>query len=700
MVYFQSIYKKTYMKMLRVPLITCLILLSFGLYTDIPCQELLTAERMHDIPRVGSPKLSPKGDWLLYSRSDVDLAANSSRSYLKLLKLSGGQELTIEEDGASVHSGIWVSDARIWYISRSDGKSHVWESDLQGNKKQITKGDFDVKMFGTNANATRIWVVRDVAFPTILSGFNEDMPKATGARVYDGLMYRHWTSWYDFKHQHVFTANIVNGEAGTFEDIMKEEPYDSPLKPFGSAGQINMDPTGRYIAYTSKKLSGTAAAISTNSGIYLYDTETKKTTLLTENNQGYDTYPAFSPDGKWLTWLSMQTPGYEADKNRLMLRDMSNGKVYELTGSFENGADAAKWDPQPGVKKIYFLAGVEATFNMYNVEWSDPEKPFIEQITNEIANYQDFSLAKSGRQTKMVASRMSMTDPTEIFEVSLSDGTSKRITFDTDKVMSGISKSKVEKRWVPTSDGKQMLTWIIYPPDFDPSKKYPALLYCQGGPQSAVSQFFSFRWNFLFMASQGYIVVAPNRRGLPSFGQAWNEQISGDWGGQAMSDLLSAIDNVAKEPFVDENRLGAVGASFGGYSVYWLAGNHNKRFKAFISHCGVFNLESMYGSTEEMFFVHHDLGGAYWEQPMPVSYKKHSPHLFVDKWDTPLLVIHNELDFRVPLAQGMEAFTAAQLKGIPSRFLYFEDEGHWVNKPQNSVVWNRVFFDWLDTYLK
>jgi len=679
--------------------LTLLTVLSVGIASVLYSQSFLTPEKMHQIPRIGSPKLSPNGDWLLYTRTDVDMESNSTKSTIQLKHLAGDQKIEIMEEGSSVHSPIWVKDGVIWYISRADGQSHVWESDVNGNKKQITKGDFDVKMFGINADGSKIWIVKDVSFPSILSGFNADMPKTPGAKVFDGLMYRHWTSWYDFTHQHVLIGAISNGVAGEFEDIMKDEPFDSPLKPFGGSGQIQMDPSGRYVAYTSKKLSGTDAAKSTDSGIYLYDSQTKKTDLLTAGNKGYDTYPSFSPDGKWLTWLSMETPGYEADKNRLILRDLTSGKDHELTRDFENGVDAMKWDPLSEAGKIYFLATVEAVTNIYSVEWKSPDQPEIKQITKDVANYQDFTLVKKGTETHMLASRMTMTDPTEIFEISLKDGNSKRITFDTDIVMSTISKSRIEKRWVPTSDGKQMLTWVIYPPDFDPNKKYPALLYCQGGPQSTVSQFFSYRWNFLLMASQGYIIVAPNRRGLPSFGREWNEQISGDWGGQAMSDLLAAIDHVKAEPFVDENRLGAVGASFGGYSVYWLAGNHNKRFKAFISHCGVFNLESMYGSTEEMFFVHHDIGGAYWEQPVPDSYKKHSPHLFVDRWDTPMLVIHNELDFRVPLSQGMEAFTAAQMRGIPSRFLYFGDEGHWVNKPQNSIVWNRVFFDWLNTYL-
>jgi dipeptidyl aminopeptidase/acylaminoacyl peptidase len=519
-------------------------------------------------------------------------------------------------------------------------------------------------------------------------------------------------SWYDYKHQHIFVGEYKNGNISSWKDIMEGEPFDAPLKPFGSSGQIALDPKGRFLAYTCKKESDTGAAMSTNSGIYLYEFETGQTLLLTEKNKGYDTYPSFSPDGQWIAWLSMQTPGFEADKNRLMVADISGsgagpsilskaiGSVFELTKDFDLGADAFKWDPKQGSKKIFFNAGVEGTHNLHQVEWSNPTTIKLTAITEDRADYQEFSVAYQRDVLRMIASRMAIDAPTEIYEIQPKEGKATPITQETANALNGIKMGKVESRMVTTFDRKKMLTWVIYPPDFDPTKKYPTLLYCQGGPQSTVSQFFSYRWNFQLMAAQGYIIVAPNRRGLPSFGTEWNERISGDWGGAAMKDLLAAIDDVSKESYVAKDKLGAVGASFGGYSVYWLAGNHDGRFKAFISHCGVFNLESMYGTTEEMFFVHHDLGGAYWDVPPPISYLMHSPHKYVHKWDTPMLVIHNERDYRVPLGQGMEAFTAAQLRGIPSRFLYFEDEGHWVNKVQNSIVWNRVFFDWLDTFLK
>ncbi|MFN5324814.1 MAG: alpha/beta hydrolase family protein, partial [Bacteroidota bacterium] len=348
----------------------------------------------------------------------------------------------------------------------------------------------------------------------------------------------------------------------------------------------------------------------------------------------------------------------------------------------------------------YFICGINATDQIWSITTDMKKKPVIRQITTDQADYTGFTLWSDGKTTTMVAARMSMSEPTELYNIDLKNGKPTQLTFTNDEILKTIQMGKVEKRMVKATDGKDILTWVIYPPNFDPNKKYPALLYCQGGPQSTVSQFFSYRWNFQLMAANDYIIVAPNRRGLPSFGTEWNRQISGDWGGQAMQDLLSAIDDVSSEPYIDKKRLGAVGASFGGYSVYWLAGNHNKRFSAFVSHCGVFNLESMYGTTEELFFADFDMGGSYFAKPPHKTYTEFNPIKYVDKWDTPILVIHNDLDYRVPISQGMEAFTAARLRGIPARFLSFSDENHWVTKPQNSIMWYRTFFNWLDMYLR
>ena len=453
------------------------------------------------------------------------------------------------------------------------------------------------------------------------------------------------------------------------------------------------------IAYTSKKMGRTEAAYSTNSDIYLFNLADGSTRNLTAPNPGYDMYPAFSPDGASMIWNRMVTPQYEADRYRLMQLTLDTGNMRELSRGFDGNMNSAAWNHDGS--RIYFLSGTEATVQLYELNMmARSAVPPVRQITEGIHDFTGFAAARRGNTTMLVGSRMSMSAPTELFRIHPGSGEMTPLTRVNREVLADVTMGRVEQRWVETTDGKQMLVWVIYPPGFDPDQSYPALLYAQGGPQGTVSQFFSYRWNFQVMANAGYVVVAPNRRGLPSFGEEWNRQISGDWGGQAMQDLLIAIDNVKTEPFVDESRLGAIGASFGGYSVFWLAGNHDGRFSTFISHAGVFHLEAMYGSTEEMFFVNFDLDGAFWEEPRPVSYDRHSPHLYVSNWDTPILIIHGERDYRVPVSESMQAFTVAQRLGIDSRLVLFPGENHWILTPQNSLLWHREFYGWLDKYLK
>jgi dipeptidyl aminopeptidase/acylaminoacyl peptidase len=457
--------------------------------------------------------------------------------------------------------------------------------------------------------------------------------------------------------------------------------------------QIAMSPDGKLVAFTCKKLKGKEESISTNSDIYIYNLETEATTNISQGMNGYDMDPVFSSDGKKMVWSSMATAGFESDKKRMMLYDFASKKAEDLSKDFDQSSSNFRFNStEPDY--IYFISGINATYQIFKINIKTRK---VTQVTTGIHDYTEFCV----NGNSIVGAKMSMSMPTEIFLVNqISRGNSEQqLTFTNKEQLKNIQMGRVEEKWITTTDKKKMLVWVIYPPYFDKNKKYPALLYCQGGPQSAVSQFFSYRWNFQMMAANDYIVVAPNRRGLPSFGQEWNDQISQDYGGQNMKDYLSAIDSVAKEPNVDATRLGAVGASYGAFSVYWLAGNHTKRFKAFIAHCGMFNLESWYGETEEFWFANHDLGGAYWNKPQPKSYD-FSPHKFVGNWDTPILVIHGANDFRIPATEGMQAFGAAQLKGIPSRFLYFPKETHFVTKPQNSVLWQRVFFEWLDKYLK
>jgi dipeptidyl aminopeptidase/acylaminoacyl peptidase len=479
---------------------------------------------------------------------------------------------------------------------------------------------------------------------------------------------------------------------------MPGEPYDTPLQPFGGDEQISWAPDGSRIAYTCKKLEGTSAAVSTNSDIYVYNVYNQKTENRSLGNSGYDTNPMFSPDGTQLLWLSMEGKGYEADKNNVVIYDYGLLTRQTYTEKYQYSVEKAQWTPDG--RMIYFNAAVDGAVQLFSLNPMDNSNKIV-QISSLAQDVSDFSIGQIDKNYMPVGNIMSMSMPNELFLLQ-PNNKNKRLTNVNTEALSHIKMGKVEKREIKAKDGKDILTWVIYPPDFNPKakKKYPALLYCQGGPQSPVSQFFSYRWNFQLMAANGYIVVAPNRRGLPGFGQEWTDQIAGDWGGQAMQDLLSAIDDVSSESFVDKDKLGCVGASYGGYSVYWMAGNHDKRFKCFVAHAGVFDLNSMYGTTEEMFFVNHDLKGPYWQKENASQYDIFSPHRYVQNWNTPILVIHNEKDFRVPLGQGMEAFTAAQTRGIPSRFLYFPDEGHWVTKPQNSILWQRVYFDWLDKYLK
>ncbi len=456
--------------------------------------------------------------------------------------------------------------------------------------------------------------------------------------------------------------------------------------------QISWSPDSKTIAYTCKKKTGMAYSVSTNSDIYLYELESGKTKNISEGMLGFDMAPVFSPDGSMIAWESMERDGYESDQTRLIIYHTETGEKRDHSAAFDQNTGGYAWQ---GNESIYFISAHLGSYEIFNYNLNSEA---FKQVTDGIHNYNSIALAGD----KLIATRQSMSMPTEVYSVNPADGQAEQISFTNKELLDKITMGKVEKRWIKTTDNQAMLTWVIYPPNFDPAKKYPALLYCQGGPQSMVSQFWSYRWNFQMMAANGYIIVAPNRRGVPGFGQAWNEQISGDYGGQNMKDYLAAIDEVSKEPFIDNEHLGAVGASYGGFSVFWLAGNHDKRFKAFISHDGMFNFEAQYLETEEMWFVDWDLGGAFWEKDNKVAMNSYanSPHKFIDKWDTPILIIHGELDYRIAYTQGMSAFNAAVLRGVPAEFLFFPDENHWVLSPQNGILWQRTFYDWLDRWLK
>ncbi|HUM89565.1 MAG TPA: S9 family peptidase, partial [Prolixibacteraceae bacterium] len=613
---------------------------------------------------------------------------------LYVLDLKTKKSVRITDSAENEGSASWRPDGKkIAYLSNQSGSSQLWEMNPDGSgKKQISFLDGDVSDFKYFPNGSGVVFVKSVKLDQSVNDLYPDLPLAN-ARLETDLMYRHWDSWHDYTYNHLFIATY--NEAGIFDakDIMPGERYDAPMKPFGGMEQISVSPDGKTIAYTCKKKTGMDYSFSTNSEIWLYDVSTEKTKNLTEGIMGYDQNPVFSPDGKQIAWESMERDGYESDQARLFIADVATGKRTNLFENFEESAASITWNKDG--KTIFFISDIQGTDEIFTI---DLKTKTIKRLTSGIHNYKSIQFAVEG----LLARKHSMSQPDELYFVSLPSGIDEPLTQVTQPLMSQLKMGKVEKRWMKTTDGKDMLVWLIFPPDFDPQKKYPALLYCEGGPQSTVSQFWSYRWNFQMMAANDYIIVAPNRRGLPGFGKEWLEQISKDYGGQNIQDYLSAIDEAAKEPYIDSNRLGCVGASYGGFSVYYLAGHHNKRFKAFISHCGIFNFEQMYTTTEEMWFENWDMGGSYWDKGNAVAQRSFSfsPHKFVDKWDTPILVIHGENDYRIPFTQGMAAYNAAIMRGIPAEFLLFRNENHWVLKPQNGILWQRSFFNWLDKWLK
>ncbi|MBK7211978.1 MAG: S9 family peptidase [Bacteroidales bacterium] len=652
-----------------------------------------TPELLWKLGRVSEPQVSPDNKTVLYGVSWYNLEENKGNRDLYSIPIAGGTAAKVTSIKGSESNGIYRPDGlKIAYLSSQSGSSQIWEANNDGsNALQISAVDGDITGFSYSPKGNAILYTVRIKLDKSVNDLYPDLPKAN-ARLESDLMYRHWDSWSDFSYSHIFIAQIENGKLGKGIDIMEGERFDSPMLPWGGMEQICWRPDGTMVAYTCKKMTGKDYSLSTNSEIYLYNIAAKATTNISNGLNGYDQDPVFSPDGNKIVWRSMERDGFEADKDRIMIYDLSSKSQIDYSRKFDQSSNNFVWSADG--RSIYFLSGHHGTVQVYSLNTINKE---IKKITEGDHDYLSISLC--GKD--LVGSRQSMLQPTELFKISL-NGIQTKLTSTNDSILKNIRSAKVESRWITTTDKKKMLVWVIYPPDFSPDKKYPALLFCEGGPQTMVSQFFSYRWNFQMMAANDYIVIAPNRRGLPGFGQEWNDQISGDYGGQNMKDYLVAVDSLSTEPYIDKNRMGAVGASYGGFSVLWLAGHHEKRFKAFISHCGMFNLEDQYLTTEEMWFVNWDLGGPYWDKNNPKvnhSYAN-SPHKFVDKWDTPIMIVEGENDYRIPFTQGMAAFNAAQLRGIPSIYLHFPEENHWVLRPQNSVLWQRQFFDWLNKWLK
>ncbi|SHM79503.1 S9 family peptidase [Flavobacterium xinjiangense] len=629
-------------------LFTTLIMMSI----NAMAQNVMTPELLWKLGRVTPLGLSKDGKNIVYKVSTPSIEENKSNSKFYTLPVNGGNPTEVK-----------------------DTKEVLKDKNISPNGKYIVYNE-------------------EVKIDKVLGKDYYPELEKSQVQIYNGLDYRHWDTWNEGKFNHVFYKENKEGAVGI--DILKGESFDSPQKPFGGDEDYIWSPDSKSILYVSKKKAGTQYAISTNTNIFEYTLETGKTINRTEENLGYDMAPQFSPTGN-LTWLQMKRDGYEADKNDLIVS--FKGMNLNLTAAWDGTVDHFMWSKDG--EKIYFVAPIDGTKQLFEVNFPGLTKIAINvhQITNGDFDVNDL-VGFSG--DNIIVTRTDMNHAAEIFSYNLKKNSWKQLSNVNTTTYKSLALSKTERRYVTTTDGKKMLVWVILPPNFDASKKYPTLLYCQGGPQSPLTQSYSFRWNFQLMAANGYVVVAPNRRGMQGHGVAWNEQISKDWGGQVINDYLSAIDDVAKENYVDKTRLGCVGASYGGYSVFYLAGIHNNRFKTFIAHDGVYNTQSMFGTTEEVFFNNWDFGGAYWEKDNAVAQKTYTtfnPMTMVEKWNTPILIIQGGKDFRVPIGQGQEAFQAAQLRGIKSRFLYFPEENHWVLKPQNAQVWQKEFYNWLNETL-
>lgn len=644
---------------------------------------VMTPEILWKFGRLGSMELSPDGNTVLYTVTNYDLPTEASRTNIYSIPAAGGDPVQLTKNGGG--SPVWIEEgSRI--VFTSGGKLKIMDADGSGTVEVSNIDNFE--SYSISPTGDMIYFTRRVKLDQTPNE-KHNLPNAN-MRIIDDLMFRHWNYWHDYSYSHIFVAPFNGTSVGEAKDIMEGQRFESPTAPYFDEGEIAWSPDGKKIAYTCKLLKGKADALSTNTDILLYDIETGEAENLTEWNKGFDKYPVFSPDGSKIAWQSMEEDGYESDLDRLFVIELETGKSLYASEGWDFNVENVNWSED--MSKIVFTSPYLGTTQIFKL---DLNSGAINQLSKGKNNFGPLQL----HDNLILTGLQSMAMAREIATVDLESGALTQISHINQHIYDNIKMGESEERYIKTKDGKDLQMWVIYPPDFDPAKKYPTLLYCKGGPQGALGQGWSYRWNYQMMAANGYIVVAPNRRGNSGFGSYWREQISGDYGGKNMQDYLEAIDYMATEPFVDKDRLGAVGASYGGYSVFWLAGVHEKRFKAFISHCGMYNIESWYASTEELWFPNKDIGGAPWEKPKPTGYK-YSPHLNVDKWDTPILIITGEHDYRIPYTQSLEAFTAAQLNDVPSRLLFFHDGTHFVTRPHDAVIWQREFFEWLDTYLK
>ncbi|MEX1024740.1 MAG: S9 family peptidase [Planctomycetota bacterium] len=677
--------------------VACLLVLAA---TPIPglAQSRMTPELLWELGRLGEAAVASDGSLVAYTVREYELAENSGRSTLFVRDLEGGATRALVRGWARIGDLQFAPTPfgeRIWFSgSEEPGAAQAFALNPEdGGLRQVTKLEEGVANLRVSPTGGHLAFTLDVKLDDTVTDLYEDLPEAD-ARIIDSLMYRHWNAWHDYAYSHLHVAPLgEDGLAGEAIDLMEGLRVDCPVPPFGGSEAFAWAPDGKALAFTMKDVERWAE--STDSDVYLVKLDApSKHVNISEGRPGYDRDPVFSPDGKLVAYHSMERAGFESDRNRILVYERASKATREVTAGLDRTVHGATWLPdQSG---FLFTSEHRGTTQLFTIPIAGGK---ARQVSRGRSDWGLFDVLPGGRHA--LVARMDMLRPRDLGLVALGDGSSEMLTDINAEAYAKLELPTVEERWVEATDGQKIHAWVIYPPDFDPAESWPLVTYCQGGPQGQIGQWFSYRWNFHLMAAKGYVVVAPNRRGLPGFGRAWNDQISGDWGGQAMQDILSATDAALAMPGIDNDRAAAVGASFGGYTVYWLMGNHADRFRAMIAHCGVFNLESMYGSTEELFFVNWDLGGPYWKSPeLQANYDRFSPHRFVGNWETPLLVIHGEKDFRVPVTQGMEAFTAAQVEDVPSRFLYYPEEGHWVQSPQNGVLWHRVFFDWLERHCK
>ena len=660
-------------------------------------------DALEALGRVSDPVLNPEKNTIMFGVSYENLAENNSNRdlYLATIDKKGlmGEPVRITDTPKSENGAVWIDGGKriAFMYPDADGKAQIWVMNADGSERtQVSNHPGGISGFKFSPDQAKVVVIGNVKYSQKADDIYPDLPKATG-RVIDDLMYKHWDEWVT-EIPHPFLGTFDGKQVADLRDIMADEPFEAPMKPFGGSESFAWSADSKTLVYVSRKKKGMDYALSTNSDLYAYNTADGTTRNLTEGMMGYDTHPVFSPDGKSLAWLSMERDGYESDRNRLFVMNWATGAKSDITADFDYTIDEFAWAPDG--KSIFFIAPKDGVVPMFSIDFKTHA---ISQLTSIQADFTSLC-PLDGR--RVVTMNHSMLRPNEL-KLLVAAKPGKEATVTTlshvnDAIFDQLEMPTVAKRMVPTTDGKQMLTWVVYPPKFDPNKKYPALLYCQGGPQSPVSQFWSYRWNFALMAANGYIVIAPNRRGLPGFGTEWNEQISRDYPGQNMADYLAAVDDLKRESYIDAEHIGATGASYGGFSIYYLAGNHNKRFAALLAHAGIFNIEAQYLETEEMWFANWDMGGAYWEKDNAAAQRTfaNSPHHFVDRWDTPIMISHGELDYRILASQGMAAFNAAKLRGIPAEMVIYPDENHWILQPQNAVLWQRLFFRWFDKWLK